>query len=157
MENRLITALMTRLGPFAGLGKRRLETLCFLILGFRTARTVNLTHLAWERGGAVQTASTYRRLQRFFQFVRLPEDGSASLVARLVGEGGWTLCLDRTCWQIGGTSVNILVLALCSRCHRVPLMWTVLDWRGNSGAPERIALMQRFCTVFGKARIRVLP
>lgn len=157
MDHRTITALMSRISGDVDLGKARLWTLCLLILGIVSARTVNLTHLACERGGAVQTASTYRRLQRFFQHVCLPEDWSAGLLARLVGVGGpWTLCLDRTNWQIGATPVNVLVLALCSRRHRVPLMWTVLGWRGNSGAPERIALIQRFCARFGKARIRVL-
>ena len=59
--------------------------------------TVNLSHLACERAGQVLIASTYRRLQRFFQHVALPEDWSARLVVHLLGlTGPWRLCLDRT-------------------------------------------------------------
>jgi hypothetical protein len=59
---------------FVPLGKTRLETLCQLIFGLVRARTVNLGHLACERGGAAQIGLTYRRLQRFFQHVRVPQD-----------------------------------------------------------------------------------
>jgi hypothetical protein len=35
-------------------------------------------------------------------------------------------------------------------------MWTVLDRPGNSGAAERIALMERYLARFGKQSIRLL-
>ena len=69
MQNRTITALADRLRACIPLSKSRLETLCLLIVGAIGARTVNLGHIATERGGPVQPASTYRRLQRFFQHV----------------------------------------------------------------------------------------
>lgn len=157
MDNRTVTALAGKLGAYVGLGKYRLETLCLLIVGVISARTVNLSHLACERGGRVLIASTYRRLQRFFQHVSLPQDWAAMLVARLAGvETGWTLCLDRTNWAVGRSQINILVLALATRRHRLPLMWTQLGRRGNSGTPDRIALMQRFIATFGKARVGLL-
>ena len=64
--------------------------------------------------------------------------------------------LDRTNWKVGRRHVNLLVLAVATRRHRVGLMWTVLDRAGNSGAKERIALVERFIAVFGKARIGLL-
>ncbi len=64
--------LQKTLSPHVHLGKTRLETLCLLVLGVISARTVNLTHIATERPGRAKVASTYRRLQRFFQQVRLP-------------------------------------------------------------------------------------
>jgi hypothetical protein len=73
MESRLITTLSQFLAPLVDLGKARLETLAMLTLGMISARTVNLSNIAPERGiSGVQIASTYRRLQRFFQHVRLP-------------------------------------------------------------------------------------
>ena len=65
-----ITALKEILRPEVDLSKRRLETLCLIVVGMVSARSVNLSHLACERSGAVKTASAYRRLQRFFQHVR---------------------------------------------------------------------------------------
>ena len=122
MSHRTITALEDFLRPHVALGKSRLETLCLLIVGIVSARTVNLGHVACERGGSVRTASTYRRLQRFFQYVRLGEDWALPLVAGLVGPARrWTLVLDRTNWSIGSREVNYLVLAVVTRRFRVPL------------------------------------
>ena len=126
MTNRLIAALTERLGPHVALGKSRLETLCLLMVGMLGARTVNLGHVATEREGTVRVASTYRRLQRFFQFVTLGEDWSVPILAAMVGGGPWTLALDRTAWKIGRKEVNFLVLAVVTKRFRVPLIWTLL-------------------------------
>ncbi len=151
------TALFDRLKARLPVSKPRAQTLCMLISGVISARTVYLGHVACERGGAALVASTYRRLQRFFQHVHLDRDWSAGLLAGMAGpKGPWTLCLDRTNWAVGKTEVNMLVLALSSRCHRIPLMWTQLGYKGNSSTPARIALMQRFIAIFGKARIGLL-
>jgi len=85
------------LRPHVPLGKSRLETLCLLVLGMISARTVNLTHVAAERPARAKVASTYRRLQRFFQQVILPDDWSVGIVMALIGNPDrWYLCLDRT-------------------------------------------------------------
>jgi hypothetical protein len=157
MAYQVITALASKLSPHVPLSKTRLETLCLLIVAVISARTVNLSHLACERAGPVLIASTYRRLQRFFQHVSLPEDWSARLVVRLLGlTGAWHLCLDRTNWKIGTRHVNILMLAIATQRFRVPLMWTVLDKAGNSNAEERIALMRRYLALFGAGSVQLL-
>ena len=101
MESRLITTLSKYLAPLVDLGKSRLETLAMLTLGTISARTVNLSNIAPERGiSGVQIASTYRRLQRFFQHVRLPKDWAAQVVAAMVGwPGKRVLVLDRSNWK----------------------------------------------------------
>ena len=118
-----------------------------------SAVTVNLSHLASERQTTTKIASTYRRLQRFFQHVDLGSDWSARLVVALLGLAApWHLCLDRTNWKVGRKEVNILMLAIVTRRHRVPLMWTVLDRAGTSDTDQRIALMRRYLALFGAAR-----
>lgn len=157
MTQKAITALALRLSPHVPPSKTRLETLSLLIVAMISARTVNLSHLACERAGPVQIASTYRRLQRFFQHVSLPEDWSARLIVQLFGlTGAWDLCLDRTNWKIGARDVNILMLAIATRRFRVPLMWTVLDKAGNSSSDERVALLQRYLALFGAGSVRIL-
>ncbi len=157
MSHRAITALEGFLRPHVALGKSRLETLCLLIVGIVGARTVNLGHVACERGGHVQTASTYRRLQRFFQYVHLGEDWALPLVAGLVGRPRrWTLVLDRTTWSIGSRQVNYLVLAVVTRRFRVPLLWTVLPGKGNSATAARIALLRRTLAHFPASTIGIL-
>lgn len=157
MPHRAIAALAGILRPRVDLSKSRVETLCLLVVGMISARTVNLGHIASERPGSVLIASTYRRLQRFFQHAMLPRDWALPLVADLLGlRGSWTLVLDRTQWSIGAREVNFLVLAVVSRRFRVPLIWTVLPRRGNSGTAVRIALIERYLAHFPAATIRLL-
>jgi len=145
MDLPVIAALAAVLGGFVDLSKSRLETMALILVGLIGARTVNLAHLASERGSdRAALASTYRRLQRFFQHVCLPQDWAAPVIAQLAGGAERrTLVMDRTNWKIGGTAVNLLVLAIRTRHSHVPLMWTVLGHAGNSSCEERIGLMAR--------------
>jgi hypothetical protein len=157
MPHRAITALEQTLRPHVGLSKSRLETLCLMIVGMISSRTVNLSHLASERPGAALIASTYRRLQRFFQHVRLPADWAAPLVIRLLGlKGPWQLALDRTQWKVGAKDVNILMLAVITPRFRVPLMWSLIAGAGCSDSDMRIALMRRYLALFGAASVELL-
>lgn len=158
MPHRAITTLQQILRPHFGLSKSRLETLCLMVVGMVSARTVNLSHLACERPTTALVASTYRRLQRFFQHVRLGPDWSAPLVVGLLGlSGPWHLALDRTQWKFGTRDVNILMLAVVTRRVRVPLIWSVLDNSGGtSDSGERIALMRRYLSIFGAASVGLL-
>jgi len=157
MPQPAISALQSVLRPHVDLGKSRLETLCLIVVAMVSARTVNLSHLAAERPGAAQVASTYRRLQRFFQHVRLPQDWAAPLIGTMLhGTRQWDLALDRTNWQVGARHVNFLVLAVVTPRYRVPLMWSVIGGPGSSSTPARIALMRRFLALFGAERVRWL-
>lgn len=157
MLRKAINTLTNKLSSHIALSKSRLETLCCMVIGMASARTVNLTHLASEMPGEAQINSNYRRLQRFFQHVNLGGDWSARLVVDLLGlTGPWYLCLDRTNWKIGRRDVNFLVLAIATQRFRVPLMWTVLDKAGNSNTDERIALMKRFLAVLDVKKIKFL-
>lgn len=157
MLHRAIATLEERLRPHLVLSKDRLETLALIVVAMVSARTVNLSHLAAERPGPARVASTYRRLQRFFQHVRLGQDWAAPLVAELAGlRGPWHLVLDRTQWRIGTHEVNFLVLAAVTRRVRVPLIWTLVPGRGNSHSRQRIALMRRYLRLFGRPSIRLL-
>lgn len=157
MLHRAITALEGFLRPHVSLSKSRLETLCLLMVGMVSARTVNLGHIACERPGTTLTASTYRRLQRFFQHVRLGQDWTLPLAAGLLGPGRrWTLVLDRTQWSIGTREVNYLVLAVVTRHFRVPLIWTLLPRGGNSATAVRIALIERYLAHFPVSTIGML-
>jgi hypothetical protein len=157
MSQQAVTALSRTLRGHVGLGKWRLETLCMLVVGMIGARTVNLGHVATQAGRGVLIASTYRRLQRFFQHVDLGPDWAVPIIARLIGSAGaWTLALDRTNWKIGAREVNYLVLAVVTRRFRVPLFWTLLDGPGNSATETRIALMRRYLAHFPASTVRLL-
>jgi hypothetical protein len=158
MDQKTVAALAERVSPYVSLGNARRETLSLLVLGLLSARTTNLSVLACERNAPATTASTYRRLQRFFQHAEPGADWATPVVAGLagLGAGPHRLILDRTNWKIGRREVNLLVLAVATRRHRLALMWTVLDRPGNSGAPERIALMERYIARYGAGSIALL-
>ena len=157
MSQQAVTALTRTPRGHVGLGKSRLETLCMLVVGMIGARTVNLGHVATEAGRGVLIASTYRRLQRFFQHVDPGPDWAAPILARLIGpEGSWMLALDRTTWKIGSRDVNHLVLAVVTRRFRAPLFWTLIEGPGNSATATRIALMRRYLAHFPASSVRLL-
>jgi hypothetical protein len=157
MTHRAITALTQTLDGHVDLGKSRRETLGLLVVGMVSARTVNLGHIACEHPGKALRESTYRRLQRFFQHVKLAQDWALPLMVKLLDlRGEWTLALDRTQWSIGKKEVNYLVLAAVTRRFRVPLLWTVLDGAGNSATAARIELMRRYLAQFSASTIRLL-
>jgi len=159
MLHRAIATLRDTLRPHLGLSKDRVETLALIVVAMVSARTVNLSHLAAERPGPALIASTYRRLQRFFQHVRLGPDWAAPITAELAGLRGsraWYLALDRTQWRIGAREVNFLVLAAVTRRFRVPLIWTLIPGRGNSSTRQRIALMRRYLRLFDASTIHLL-
>ena len=149
--------LASTLSRHVPLSNSRRQTLAVLILGLVCGRTVNLSHIAGQFGGSARLASNYRRLQRFFQFVRLDEAWLArALVALLKLAPPYRLCLDRTNWKVGARDVNLLVLCIVARRVRIPLLWSMLEGRGNSSTDDRKALIERYIGIFGVASIRML-
>jgi len=150
-------SLVSTLSCHLALSNSRLETLATLIVGCISARTVNLSHLAGHFCGAAQPASYYRRVQRFFQYVRLDEGWLAQLIIRMLQlRAPFTLCLDRTTWKIGDKHINLLVLCIAARRVRIPVMWHVLDRAGNSSNRECIALLQRYIACCGRDTINIV-
>jgi len=123
---------------------------------------VNLGHIATERGGRVKPASTYRRLQRFFQFVTLAPAWAAPLLATTLGTDRRTLVLDRDLLEDradGGELPRARPRdAGVTRRKRVPpLIWTLLPHGGGSASADRIALMRRYLAQLPVASIRMPP
>lgn len=157
MLERVFAPLSGMLSPHFTLGKSRLQTFVVLIVGLVNTRTVNLSHLASQFPSDALHASNYRRLQRFFQHVRLAPEEVAPLVIRMLNLGRpKMLALDRTNWKLGAKHINILMLAVVTRRFRVPLLWTVLDRAGNSDTAERVALVRRYMALFGVGSIELL-
>src|SRR5215212_7861172 len=103
-------ALRLTLRDHLSLRKSRLESFCVLVVGVLLSRTVNLGHLACMIPTRAEMASSYRRLQRFFEQVILDGSQLARVIVRItgLGSGPWLLALDRTCWKFGRHDINIL-------------------------------------------------
>lgn len=59
------------------------------------------------------------------------------------------LSLDRTNWQFAGVNFNILCLTIIADGVGLPILWTMLDKRGNSNQDERKLLIMRYIRIFG--------
>lgn len=128
----------------------RLETMSWLVAQVVRVGTVSLWRLAAHMESRAQTRSVHRRLERFFQHVRLDGDGVARLIVAAMGLSGkpWRLVLDRTNWKFGQSEHNILMLGVVLEGVCVPLFWTMLDKTGNTNAEERIDLLARLMACF---------
>lgn len=137
--------------------RARIIFLAQFLVALIRVRTVNFTEIAVAFCGRTLPASSYRRIQRFFQTFDISPALIPQLVARLLPLGPrWVLCLDRTNWQLGTRNLNFLVLAVAYHGIAIPLYWSLLDKRGNSNTRDRIRLLRRFLRQFGATRIQCL-
>ncbi|KPQ35831.1 MAG: hypothetical protein HLUCCO16_16465 [Phormidium sp. OSCR] len=111
----------------------RLNFVCLFLMALFQAKTVNLAELATVFANPVQISSNYKRLQRFLGKFDFDLTEIARFVVSLIDiPQPWTLSLDRTCWSLGQTHFNILMLAVVHEGIAFPLLWTMLDKKGNS-------------------------
>lgn len=64
--------------------------------------------------------------------------------------------MDRTNWKFGSSNINALVIAITYKGVAFPVIFSLLDKKGNSNTTERIALMDRFIRLFGEDSINCL-
>jgi hypothetical protein len=143
-------ALSALLSQHIGLSGTRLETMSWLVAQMVRLGTVSLWRLAAHMESRARTRSVHRRLERFFQHVRLDGNGVARLIVAAMGLSGkpWRVVLDRTNWKFGQSEHNILLLGVVLNGVCIPLFWTMLDKTGNTNAEERIDLLARLRACF---------
>jgi hypothetical protein len=135
----------------------RLNFLAQLLIALFRVRTVNLAQLATAFVGQAKQESHYKRLQRFFGHFKLDYAVLAKTVVALMPfEAKWVVCFDRTGWQFGQTTHNILMLAVADQGVAFPLLWALLPKRGNSNTAERIDLVNQLLTLFARTQIAYL-
>jgi hypothetical protein len=137
--------------------KARINFLAKFLVALIQVRSVNLTEIASVFAGRAKTDSHYKRIQRFLRFFEVSYAVIAVLIVSLVGvPAPWVLTLDRTNWQLGKTPLNILVLGLVYKGVAIPVLWMILDKKGNSNTAERKAIISEFIRLFGTDSILYL-
>lgn len=151
-----ISELKDSLNMYFGWNKARMACFVNMLLALLATRTVNLNKLACVVFGDALQSSRYRRIQRFFSKFSLDYQQIAGFIFKLffVSGGQWYLSMDRTNWRWGKSDINILMLGIVFKGTAIPIYWILLDKRGNSDTPERIALIQMFIDHFGKSCIK---
>lgn len=68
----------------------------------------------------------------------------------------WVLSTDRTEWSFGTTRFNILMLGVVHNGVAYPVVWKMLNKKGNSNGDERMDLLDRFYAIFPDAKVAYL-
>ncbi|WP_051211062.1 IS4 family transposase [Runella zeae] len=139
-----------------GWHKARVKFLELLIVSLIRTRTVVFSINAVSLNDRI-ICSNLRRIQRFFSDFTIDFDVIAKILMAINPiKGPYKLSLDRTNWQFSGINYNILCLTIVADGVSLPLLWTMLNKRGNSNQDERKALLMRYIRLFGLASIECL-
>ena len=131
--------------------KARINFLAKFIVALVQVKTVGLVQISSVMSGRAKQESHYKRCQRFLRSFDLPFAEVAQLVIKLLGiRGPFLISIDRTDWYLGATPLNILMLSLVYKGVAFPLLWTVLEKKGCSDTPERIALLEKYRQLLGQ-------
>ena len=145
------STLTRTLGNRFWLWPSRAETLGWLVRLTVEKGSVCMHRLSARFATDAKLASTRQRLRRFFEQATLDEAEEARLLTDqlgLCGKRGWDLQVDRTSWDFGDTTHNVLTLSVLWNGTAVPLFWIMLDTEGNSDTGERSNLLQKVRDVF---------
>ncbi|MCO5248980.1 MAG: IS4 family transposase [Chitinophagales bacterium] len=133
------------------MNKARIKLIAQVILALCKVQTVSFHKLALAFDNESKADSSLRRIQRFMSGFCLCSDLIAKLIFALLPEKeNLRITIDRTNWKFGEQNINIFMLGIAYKNIAFPLLFTMLDKRGNSNSRERIMLIQRFIRLFGK-------
>ena len=146
--NQIVPIMQEHLGSVMNLA--RIKLLAFVHHAMCVVQTVSLHKIAAAMPTAVERDSNLRRVQRFIAHYGLNLDLIAKIIfALLPVKTGLVLSMDRTNWKFGEVNINILMLGVTYKGIAIPLLFSLLDKRGNSNWKERTKLIDRFIRLFG--------
>ena len=135
----------------------RVKCLSQLVCAMCKVQTVNFAKLASAFDNRASKDSSMRRIQRFMAQTVLNMALVARVVMRLLPEKGpYVLTMDRTNWKFGEENINALVIGITYKKVAFPVLFRLLDKRGNSNCGERIGIMERFIRLFGRESVACL-
>ena len=97
-----------------------------------------------------ESNSVYRQIQRF---LRNENEVSIDFLKLLKLDGKLKILIDRTEWKFGATWINILTLGVAYKNVAIPILWEVVNHKGNATAAEHKAIIEKFVQEFGAQRI----
>jgi len=134
----------------------RINFMAKFVMAVIVVRGVTLSTVASALNPKVLPESNEKRIKRFFNEVELEGKSFATLILALLPvQGKWVLTLDRTTW-LGSCCVNILMLGVAHKGLAFPLLWVLLDKKGNTDTAERLALLDNLLTRVEAERIEAL-
>ena len=145
-------------GHFKGeLNLARVKLIGLFITALCKTKTINYDRIASAFDTKADKNSSYRRIQRFMRDFDFPMKVVSILIFNILPfKENLVLVLDRTNWKFGEHNINIFMLGISYKNVAFPLMFKMLDKRGNSDTEERINLIKKYIEWFGKQSIDCL-
>ena len=123
----------------------RIKLMAYMLHALCVVQTVSLHKLASAMPTSVERDSNQRRIQRFIANYALNLDLVAMMIFSLLPvKNGLVLSMDRTNWKFGEFNINILTLGITYKGVAFPLLFSLLNKRGDSNWEERKDIMERF-------------
>lgn len=149
--------LQRRIQAYLPLHGARLSFMAKFVMAVIVVRGVTVSTIASVLNPKVLPESNEKRVKRFFSEVDLEGKSFAALIlALLPAQEKLVLTLDRTNWELGATHINILMLGVAYKGLAFPLLWVLLDKKGNSDTQERLNLIDTLLTLVDAERIEAL-
>ena len=128
----------------------RIKAIGMMICALCKVQRVAYTRLAAAFDNAAAAKSSLRRIQRLIAECVIDTDLIAKLILRLLPvKGKYDLAMDRTNWKYSDTNINILTLGVIYDGMAFPVVFSMMDKRGNSNTEERKELVRRFIRIAG--------
>ncbi len=99
------------------------------------SRTSNLVKVANSFDSEAHADSVYRQIQRF---LKNENEVSIDFLKLLKLDGKHKILIDRTEWKFGSCWVNILTLSVAYKNVAIPILWEVVNHKGNATALEAV-------------------
>lgn len=132
----------------------RIKAMSLVICALCKVQRVTYTKLASAFDTEATAGSSLRRIQRLIAECVIDTDLIAKLILKLIPvKGPYDLAMDRTNWKYSDTNINILTLGVIYDGMAFPVVYTMMDKRGNSNTQERIDLVNRFKRIAGENSI----
>ena len=119
------------------------------VLSLLKNKSVKFSDLASDLNEDAKVESNLRRIQSFFSDYELDYEEQARLLMRFIPLHRLDISIDRTNWKFGKVNINILCLTVSYKGVGVPILFDLLDKRGNSNVAERTCLLDKFIALFG--------
>jgi len=118
-------------------------------IGIILSKNVHACDVVSHFDPEVELASHIRKAERFFNEYELDYIQLAVLLLCFLPPGRLHIAIDRTNWKFGSQNINFLTIT--ARCGGVgvPLLFELLDKKGNSNTSERKLLFRKL--------LRILP
>lgn len=123
------------------------------IMGIILSKNVNFSAVAEHFSPDVELKSHIRRMERFFNDYQLDYIQIAILLKCFLPPGQINLSIDRTNWQFAGQNINFLTISAYCKGVGIPLLFELLDKKGNSKTNEREQLFKKLFRIVAPKQI----